>query len=141
MGTAIFLCGIAISRWLSASITHRRPISRRFPICSHSGRQYSLWPKSHSPQLQSACKEASGAILIAYRVSDPSAYCVVVLDAEGIPQRLEEKPTAFLSQWAVTGLYFYDNTAVERAKSLRPSARGELEITDLNCTYLETGNL
>lgn len=93
------------------------------------------------PQLQSASQQNKGATIFAYRVGDPSAYGVVVLDSEGSPLRLQEKPASFLSHWAVTGLYFYDNTAVDRAKSLRPSARGELEITDLNRTYLETRNL
>jgi glucose-1-phosphate thymidylyltransferase len=74
-------------------------------------------------------------------VRDPERYGVIELDADGAPVSLEEKPAAPRSNYAVTGLYFYDNDVVELATGLRPSARGELEITDVNRAYLERGRL
>jgi len=82
-----------------------------------------------------------GAAVFGYWVADPSAYGVVEFDASGRAISLEEKPTAPRSHYAVPGLYFYDNTVVDRAKGLKPSARGELEITDLNRLYLQEGTL
>jgi glucose-1-phosphate thymidylyltransferase len=82
-----------------------------------------------------------GATVFAYHVTQPEAYGVVAFDAEGRATSIEEKPKEPKSRWAVTGLYFYDDTAPERAAQLNPSARGELEITDLNRTYLEEGRL
>jgi len=83
----------------------------------------------------------SGASVFAYRVSNPEAYGVVAFDDEGIARSIEEKPAAPKSNYAVTGLYFYDDTVVDRARDLRPSPRGELEITDLNRLYLDEGAL
>jgi len=83
----------------------------------------------------------SGAELFAYHVQDPERYGVVEFSGDGKALSLEEKPKAPKSNWAVTGLYFYDGTVVDRAKNLKPSARGELEITDLNRSYLQTGDL
>ncbi|PZO75762.1 MAG: glucose-1-phosphate thymidylyltransferase [Mesorhizobium amorphae] len=91
--------------------------------------------------LQSAASRASGATVFAYHVADPERYGVVSFDAEGRASALEEKPAVPQSNWAVTGLYFYDGRASEIARSLKPSPRGELEITDLNRVYLDEGTL
>lgn len=82
-----------------------------------------------------------GATIFGYEVSNPSAYGVIEFDAEGRALSLEEKPAKPKSRWAVPGLYFYDDRVVAFAKALKPSARGELEITDLNRCYLEDGSL
>lgn len=91
--------------------------------------------------LASAQARTEGASVFAYRVGNPQAYGVVSFDAAGRAETLEEKPEKPRSNYAVTGLYFYDETVVERARDLKPSARGELEITDLNRLYLEEGKL
>jgi glucose-1-phosphate thymidylyltransferase len=88
-----------------------------------------------------ASKLTKGATVFGYYVTDPERYGVVEFDDKGNVMSLEEKPESPKSNYAVTGLYFYDNSVVEKAKSLKPSARGELEITDLNKVYLEEGNL
>jgi glucose-1-phosphate thymidylyltransferase len=92
-------------------------------------------------RLRQAREQRTGATIFAYRVSDPARYGVVELDAAGHAQSIEEKPRQPKSDWAVTGLYFYDGKASDYAAALQPSARGELEITDLNRTYLERGEL
>ncbi|CAI8927010.1 dTDP-glucose pyrophosphorylase [Pseudomonas sp. IT-P74] len=91
--------------------------------------------------LQSAMERVDGASVFAYHVNDPERYGVVEFDAQGKAISLEEKPLQPKSNYAVTGLYFYDKQVVEIAKSIKPSPRGELEITDLNRIYLEQGNL
>ena len=91
--------------------------------------------------LGSAMQREQGASVFAYHVHDPERYGVAEFDAQGRVLSLEEKPKAPKSSYAVTGLYFYDNQVVNLAKSLKPSARGEYEITDLNRLYLEQGQL
>ena len=91
--------------------------------------------------LANATERKQGATVFAYQVKDPERYGVVELEADGRARAIVEKPAKPRSNWAVTGLYFYDARAVEIAASLRPSPRGELEITDLNAAYLERGEL
>ena len=91
--------------------------------------------------LANAAARTNGATVFAYRVEDPERYGVVELRSDGRALSLEEKPTNPRSNDAVTGLYFYDNRVVEMARTLKPSARGELEITDLNRLYMEAGDL
>jgi glucose-1-phosphate thymidylyltransferase len=93
------------------------------------------------PSLQKACMRRDGATVFAYHVSDPERYGVVGFAANGQVMSLEEKPIKAKSNYAVTGLYFYDPSVIELAAGLKPSGRGELEITDLNRIYLERGNL
>ncbi|MHB8806703.1 MAG: glucose-1-phosphate thymidylyltransferase RfbA [Anaerolineaceae bacterium] len=92
-------------------------------------------------KMKEAAKITDGAVIFAYPVRDPQRYGVVEFDAQGLAISLEEKPANPRSNYAVPGLYFYDQRVVELAKALEPSARGELEITDLNRIYLEQGKL
>jgi glucose-1-phosphate thymidylyltransferase len=94
-----------------------------------------------SAELERAAARAAGATVFAYFVSEPSQYGVVQFDADARRVEIVEKPKQFLSNWAVTGLYFYDNDVLGIAATLKPSARGELEITDVNRHYLERGKL
>ena len=94
-----------------------------------------------SAELAEAVARKDGATVFAYYVSDPNQYGVLKFDAADKPIDIIEKPKEFISNWAVTGLYFYDNAVLDIAASLRPSARGELEITDVNQRYLELGKL
>ena len=93
------------------------------------------------PQLVNSDERLAGATVFAYPVSDPERYGVAEFDANGKVLSLEEKPRSPKSRYAVTGLYFYDSTVVDRARQVQPSARGELEITDLNQMYLDEGLL
>ena len=99
----------------------------------------------HGEQLQQKCETAvarkKGATVFAYHVSDPERYGVVAFDKDGTATSIEEKPSEPKSNWAVTGLYFYDADVVDVAKSIKPSVRGELEITDVNRVYLQRGDL
>ncbi len=91
--------------------------------------------------LQGASRQAAGATVFGYWVKDPHRYGVVELDASGVATSIEEKPTHPKSNYAVTGLYFYDNQVLDIAAHLQPSKRGELEVTDLNAEYLRRGQL
>ncbi len=93
------------------------------------------------PLLQNAAQHPEGATVFAYQVSDPERYGVVEFDSDQVARSIEEKPAGPRSNWAVTGLYFYDQDVVDIAANLKPSARGELEITDVNRAYLERGKL
>jgi glucose-1-phosphate thymidylyltransferase len=94
-----------------------------------------------SQMLQKAMARASGCTVFGYLVKDPERYGIVEFDAAGVPVGIEEKPHAPKSHWAVTGLYFYDNRVLDIATGIKPSARGELEITDVNLAYLALGEL
>lgn len=94
-----------------------------------------------SEQLQNATTRASGATIFGYWVKDPERFGVIDFDSQGCALSIEEKPKRPKSSYAVTGLYFYDNDVVKIAKSIKPSPRGELEITDVNNAYLKRGDL
>ncbi|MEG0372167.1 MAG: glucose-1-phosphate thymidylyltransferase RfbA [Clostridium sp.] len=100
-----------------------------------------FWGQSFSNHLNNAASLQSGACIFGYYVQNPTAFGVVGFDNSGKVVSLEEKPEYPKSKYAIPGLYFYDNSVVQKAKELKPSARGELEITDLNRVYMEEGNL
>ena len=100
-----------------------------------------FYGQNFSSHLKEAARLDYGAMVFGYYVQDPRAFGVVGFDENGKVTSLEEKPEKPKSKYAVPGLYFYDNSVVEKAKALKPSLRGELEITDLNKVYMEEGNL
>ena len=100
-----------------------------------------FWGQGFSPKLISATKQTSGATVFGYEVQDPERFGVVEFDEKFNAVSIEEKPTAPKSNYAVTGLYFYDNDVVRIAKDIQPSHRGELEITSINQAYLNRGDL
>ncbi|MDQ0739325.1 glucose-1-phosphate thymidylyltransferase RfbA [Pseudomonas sp. W4I3] len=110
------------------------------PVCLILGDNI-FYGQHFSDNLRSAMSQASGATVFGYHVSDPERFGVVEFDHTGRVLSIDEKPAKPKSNYAVTGLYFYDNQVVEIAKSIRPSSRGELEITDVNRAYLEQQSL
>ena len=97
--------------------------------------------QSFTPLLREAAALTGGAVIFGYPVKDPERFGIIELDGAGRPISIEEKPARPKTKYAVTGLYFYDNDVVQIARAIRPSARGELEITDVNRVYLERGAL
>ena len=110
------------------------------PVCLVLGDNI-FYGQSIRSHMREAAKITDGAVVFGYHVKDPERYGVVAFDGDGIATSIEEKPYNPKSNWAVTGLYFYDNQVVEISKNLKPSARGELEITDVNRVYMQQGQL
>jgi glucose-1-phosphate thymidylyltransferase len=127
-------------RGLADAFRVGRDFVGRQPVCLILGDNV-FFGHGLSDMLRSAAQHAEGATVFAYAVRDPQRYGVVELDPKGRPLSIEEKPARPRSNLAIPGIYFYDTQVVELAAALKPSARGELEITDLNRAYLERGRL
>lgn len=127
-------------RGLADAFLVRRGFTAGEPVCLILGDNI-FFGYGLSDKLRAAARLTSGALIFAYSVRDPQRYGVVEFDEQGNALSVEEKPLHPRSRYAVPGLYFYDNQVEELAASLKPSARGELEITDLNRIYLERGQL
>jgi glucose-1-phosphate thymidylyltransferase len=110
------------------------------PVCLVLGDNI-FFGEGFSPRLAAAAGQNSGATVFAYKVKDPENFGVVEIDSQKRALSIEEKPSRPRSSWAVTGLYFYDNDVVEIARQVRPSARGELEISSVNQAYIDRGDL
>ncbi len=109
------------------------------PVCLILGDN--IFYRTEMPAFLADCKDPDGAVIFAYPVSDPERYGVVTFDENMIAREIVEKPAQPKSNYAVPGLYFFDNTVIEIARNLQPSPRGEYEITDVNKVYLEQGRL
>lgn len=110
------------------------------PVCLVLGDNI-FFGQGFSPKLKNIVSNINGATIFGYQVSDPNRFGVVSFDEKNIVKKIEEKPDNPESDWAVTGLYFYDNDVIEVAKKIKPSKRGELEITSINEEYLRNGKL
>lgn len=139
--------GVALSYAVQArpeGLAHAFIVGREFvgsdPVCLILGDNI-FYGQGLAHRLQAAAAQRSGATVFAYWVRDPERYGVVTFDREGRATDIAEKPAQPKSNFAVTGLYFYDSDVVEIASNLKPSGRGELEITDVNRAYLERGDL
>ena len=138
-GGLVFLCGTAPSRLAQAFLVGENFIGAD-PVCLILGDNL-FYGQGLVHTLQRASGRGEGATVFGYYVRNPERYGVVCFDSEGRVTDIEEKPARPRSKYAVPGLYFYDNEVVGIARALKPSARGELEITDVNRTYLERDDL
>jgi len=127
-------------RGLADAFLVGREFIRESPVCLILGDNI-FYGQGMASTLQECASLTEGAIIFGYRVNDPERYGIVEFDEQGNALSLEEKPANPKSNFAVPGIYFYDNRVVKMAESVKPSARGELEITDLNRIYLEQGKL
>ena len=140
MGSHYRVCRSSFARWTCTGTYHWRGLFERGTIRTDTRRQH-LYGHSLVEQLIKANERESGATIFAYHVKDPERYGIVELNKDGKALSIEEKPLAPRSNYAITGLYFYDALAPSHARQIKPSGRGELEITDLNRIYLQKDQL